>query len=193
MKHDPIARFCHLWEIAVQDTPLKQKSAVCISTINSEGFPEGRFVDLKEVSNSGFLFCSYLNSNKGNQISANSKVAMTVWWDHLGYQIRVVGNAKQAPLQIAERHWKNRSKDAQTATTCFKQSCPIDSEEKMKEQFENTKKELKGKHVPKPENWGGYIISPISIEVLTFKKSRLHLREFYKLENDTWSLTLLQP
>lgn len=193
MKYDPIAQFCDLWKVATQNSPLKQKNAVCISTLNSNGYPEGRFVDLKEVSHSGFLFCSYLNSNKGEQISANPKVAMTVWWDHIGCQIRILGNAKEAPRQTAERHWKNRSKDAQTTTSCFEQSRPIDSEGKMIIQFENTQKEFKDKNVPKPENWGGYIISPISIEILTFKESRLHLREFYKLENDIWYLTLLQP
>lgn len=82
---------------------------------------------------------------------------------------------------------------AQVTTTCFNQSYPIDSEEMMNKQFESTQKAFENKSVPIPENWGGYLISPISIEILRFKESRLHLREFYKLENNAWSLTLLQP
>lgn len=193
MTHDPISYFCDLWKTASINTPLKQKNAVCISTINNDGFPEGRFVDLKEVDNRGFVFCSYLDSNKGKQISANPKVAMTIWWDHIGLQVRVVGKANKISNQAADQYWNGRSRSAQITTTCFAQSQPIDSEEQITKRFKAAQKELESTNVPKPKTWGGYLISPLSIEILTFKESRLHLREYFKRDEENWNLTLLQP
>jgi len=193
MPHDPISHFHELWKTASKNTPLRQKNAVCVSTINSDGFPEGRFVDLKEVDNNGFVFCSYLDSNKGKHILKNPKASMTIWWDHVGLQVRVVGYAHQISKQSADKYWHGRSKSAQIATTCFAQSTPIDSEDQITKQFEEAMKEYESTSVPKPDAWGGYSISPSSIEILTFRENRLHLREFYKRQTDEWDLTLLQP
>ena len=57
--NNPIEKFNDLWQQALLDSPLQQKSAVCVSTINAEGFPESRFVDLKKVDEQGFVFCTY--------------------------------------------------------------------------------------------------------------------------------------
>lgn len=81
----PIEKFESWWQEALADSPLQQKSAVCVSTIDEYGFPAARFVDLKSVTEAGFVFCSYFDSAKGKQIARNAKTAMTVWWDHLGY------------------------------------------------------------------------------------------------------------
>lgn len=84
---NPISKFESWWQEALADSQLQQKSAVCVSTIDENGFPAGRFVDLKSVSDSGFIFCSYFDSVKGKHIAREPKTAMTVWWDHVGYQI----------------------------------------------------------------------------------------------------------
>ena len=82
---NPVSKFRNWWQKALYDSPLKQKSAVCVSTVNEDGFPVGRFVDLKSVGEDGFVFCTYLHSAKGKHIAHTPKVSMTVWWDHVGY------------------------------------------------------------------------------------------------------------
>jgi pyridoxamine 5'-phosphate oxidase len=190
---DPVDKFNNLWGQALLDTPLKQKSAVCVSTINADGFPESRFVDLKAASKCGLVFCTYLDSNKGNDIRRNSKVSLAIWWDHIGIQIRVVGEAQQISEEEAIKYWQTRSRDAQLTTMSFNQSKPLSSESELISKFDNIKEQMEGEIVPKPKNWGGYIIKPLSIEFLTFKESRLHLREQYKNTEGQWCKTLLQP
>ncbi len=103
---------------------MQQKNAVCVSTIDEMGFPSGRFVDLKSVNDSGFVFCTYIDSVKGKEILRNPKVAMTVWWDHVGYQVRVVGVAEPIDETEADSYWTSRSRSAQLTTTAFEQvSC----------------------------------------------------------------------
>ncbi|WP_223229869.1 pyridoxine 5'-phosphate oxidase C-terminal domain-containing protein [Pseudoalteromonas piscicida] len=47
--------------------------------------------------------------------------------------------------------------------------------------------------MPRPKNWGGYCINPISIEFLTFAKTRLHLRESFERNGGQWKKQWLQP
>jgi pyridoxamine 5'-phosphate oxidase len=190
---NPLEKFNLWWTEALLTSPLKQKNAVCISTIDSNGYPAGRFVDLKEVNQEGFIFCTHLNSAKGQHINENSKVAMTLWWDHVGYQVRVVGVAHVLEEGEAVTYWKTRSKDAQLATAAFEQSQPLMSEHDLESRVEAISNQHINSDIPKPDTWGGYCVKPRSIEFLTFRESRLHLRELYTINEKVWSKTLLQP
>jgi pyridoxamine 5'-phosphate oxidase len=190
---NPFEQFNLWWKNALADSPLKQKSAVCISTIDQHGFPSGRFVDLKEVNETGFIFCTYLDSAKGEHLKHNPKIAMTIWWDHVGYQIRVQGSATPINQDQALKYWKTRSKEAQLTTTAFQQSQTLDHEAELQTRIDRISQEYIHTEVPKPDAWGGYIIAPHSIEFLSFRESRLHLRELFTLSDDVWVKTLLQP
>lgn len=190
---NPINQFKAWWRDALLDSPLQQKSAVCVSTIDERGFPAARFVDLKSVCDQGFVFCTYFDSNKGQQISMNNKAAMTCWWDHVGYQVRIVGHAEAISDKEADNYWAKRSRSAQATTFAFEQSQPLESEERLEIVFEETLLELEDKPIPRPVNWGGYRIRPISIEFLTFRENRLHLRECYQHSDGSWLKQLLQP
>jgi len=50
-----------------------------------------------------------------------------------------------------------------------------------------------GAEISRPSNWGGFIVKPLSVEFLSFRQSRLHLRELYKQEDKMWVKRLLQP
>jgi len=190
---NPIIKFESWWKEALANSPLQQRSAVCVSTIDENGFPSGRFVDLKAVSDSGFVFCSYFDSAKGRHISREPKTAMTIWWDHVGYQIRVVGFTQVISDAEADSFWKSRSKSAQLTTTAFEQSEPLNSENDLTTRLEESSAQFADRPVPRPNNWGGYRIEPISIEFLTFRESRLHLRELFEIKDDGWVKQLLQP
>ena len=49
------------------------------------------------------------------------------------------------------------------------------------------------KEVPLPQHWGGYRLKPIRFEFWQGRKSRLHDRIQYNLENDTWEKIRLYP
>ncbi|MBO1257079.1 pyridoxal 5'-phosphate synthase [Alteromonas sp. 5E99-2] len=190
---NPIIKFESWWQEALVDCPLRQKSAVCVSTIDKDGFPSGRFVDLKSANEKGFVFCTYFDSVKGKHIAHNSKTAMTIWWDHVGYQIRVVGTAEVITDVEADVFWQTRSRSAQLTTTAFDQSEPLVAEDDLKTRLQDVSTSFAEQPIPRPNNWGGYCIKPVSIEFLTFKESRLHLRELFKCKDNGWFKQLLQP
>ncbi|RVU35436.1 pyridoxamine 5'-phosphate oxidase [Rheinheimera riviphila] len=190
---NPISKFKHWWQEALVESPLQQHSAVCISTIDEHGFPAGRFVDLKSVSDDGFVFCSYLDSAKGQQIAHNPKIAMTIWWDHVGYQVRVIGTAQLITTAQADGFWQSRSRSAQLVTTAFAQSAPLAAERDLVTKLQQASTGLADQAIARPDNWGGYCIKPVAIEFLTFRDSRLHLRELFKDQGEGWTKQLLQP
>lgn len=190
---NPIKKFESWWREALADSPLQQKSAVCVCTVDEHGFPAARFVDLKSVSEQGFVFCTYLNSAKGKHLAKNPKIAMTIWWDHVGYQIRVVGIAKLITDVEADNYWKTRNKSAQLTTTAFEQSAALISESDLSTLLQEITEQYADKKVPRPDSWGGYCIKPVSIEFLTFRESRLHLRELFEYSDNCWKQQLLQP
>ncbi|MCG7561411.1 MULTISPECIES: pyridoxal 5'-phosphate synthase [Pseudoalteromonas] len=190
---NPIEQFLSWWQQAKAQPNLKQCSAVCISTIDEQGFPSGRFVDLKAVSDAGFTFCTHLGSQKGQDLRRDPKVAMTAWWDALGYQVRVKGLATEISRADALRYWQSRSHDAQLTTLACQQSQPMSSLSDVTNELCTLSAEYQSQAVPLPDDWGGFVVHPLSIEFLTFKESRLHVRELYQHENNAWSKTLLQP
>ncbi|OBP14869.1 pyridoxamine 5'-phosphate oxidase [Rheinheimera sp. SA_1] len=190
---DPIVKFEGWWQQALVQSPLQQKNAVCVSTIDENGFPCGRFVDLKSVGTAGFVFCTYVDSAKGRHIQRDPRTAMTVWWDHVGYQVRVVGTATAITAADADRYWETRSRSAQLTTTAFQQSQPLAAEQELSSRLQEAADRFSAQQIPRPDQWGGFCIKPVAIEFLTFRESRLHLRELYKDLDGGWVKQLLQP
>ncbi len=189
----PLKQIEEWWSIAIEASPLNLKNAVCLSTIDEAGFPDSRFVDLKDVDLEGVIFCSSYDSKKGCDIKNNPKVGITAWWDHVGRQIRIIGHATKISKGEAIKYWETRNRSAQIATLSFNQSQILDNYELLEETFLVTESEHKTKPIPKPDNWGAYKVVPNSIEFLQFKQNRLHHREYFQFENGEWSRCLLQP
>lgn len=185
-------KFNDIWQAAKLNSPLNHKSAVCISTVDEDGFPQSRFVDLKAVDTSGFTFCSAYHSDKSRQLSANSKVSLVAWWDHTGHQVRVAGHAKQISNEQADTYWSTRSHEAKVATLAFKQSQPWREECSLTSHYNATISSTMPP-VKRPDSWGGYTIVPVSIEFLTFQNNRVHHREKYTQHDGKWLKAILQP
>lgn len=192
MDEELLDKIIKIWDEARADSPLTQKNAVCVSTIDSAGFPHSRFVDLKAVDQSGLIFCTSYDSAKGNHLKDNPKVSLLAWWDHIGYQIRVVGEAYRISDEQADKYWLTRSKDAQVATTCFKQSTYWNSEAPMESCFSAALAASKP-DIPRPSSWGGFTVVPNSIEILKFNTNRVHKREHYSWDGASWNMRLVQP
>jgi len=194
MSDDPLAKFHTWWDEVKRDAALKHPGAVCVSTVSADGEPSARFVDLKSADDQGFTFCTWFDSRKGKEIAQNPNVALTFWWEAKGYQVRVEGVAQRACEQQSESWWSTRSRDAQLTTLCFQQSQPLSGEDELAKKLRQAKEETAGQPIEKPERWGGVQVIPRTIEFLTFRDNRLHLRELYtRTEDRRWEKQLLQP
>src|SRR3954469_3580205 len=63
--------------------------AGCLGTVGTDGIPNARFIELKEVSADGFVFGTHLASRKANELAANPGASLTFWWVSVQRQVRI--------------------------------------------------------------------------------------------------------
>lgn len=190
---DPLELFRTWYSLARETSQLKHRGAVCLSTVDQDGFPDGRFVDLKAFSEAGFVFCTRSDSAKGHALAANARAALTFWWDHMERQVRVVGPVLRTSDAVADRYFEERPRDAQITTWASHQSTPLDSVEALEQRVREMQAEFGDSPIPRPDEWGGYRVVPDRMEFLTFKATRLHERLQFQRSGSTWCKRWLQP
>ncbi|NER13686.1 pyridoxamine 5'-phosphate oxidase [Leptobacterium flavescens] len=168
-------------------------SACCLSTVGEDGFPNSRFVSLKEICDEHFIICGPLNSRKGREILSSDKVALTFWWPATQKQIRIQGTVSLISEENASAYFKERSFSSQVVSHLCRQGEEISDYNSLEEEYSDACKKMEGKEMQKPENWGGFKISPLRIEFMEFKTSRLHYRVLFSREGEQWKKSILQP
>lgn len=190
---DPIALFRE-WhrEASSSGTPARP-DAMCLSTVAGNGTPHARFVDLKEVRDDGFVFCTNHGSPKAAHIDANPRVALTFWWDQVKRQVRVTGLATRITEAEAEAIFGRRSREAQLASWAFEQSAELPGDVLPEDLLNGAAERFAAGEVPRPPHWGGYVVTPDRIEFLDFEESRAHDRVLYERRGGQWTASELQP
>ena len=171
-------------------------NAICVSSVDTEGMPNGRYVLLKDVSENGFLFYTNLKSQKGKELFGSKKGALTWWSRAQNKSVRVQGSVKQISDEVANNYWSTRKEDAKISAILSKQSEEVTSRDQLEEEFTKLKVEYAGKEIPRPDHWSGVIISPQKIEFWEATDeytSRLHNRFVFELQNDQWVTKRLYP
>lgn len=191
---DPIALFRE-WRGAASAAPGAPSlpNATCLSTVDGDGTPHARFVDLKEVRDDGFVFCTSHVSPKSAHIEANPRVALTFWWDHAKRQVRVTGLATRIAETEADAMFRRRDHEAQLASWAFEQSAEVPGDTSLAELLNDAAERIGSGEVPKPPHWGGYLVTPDRIEFLDFEDSRAHRRVQYERRRGGWTASELQP
>jgi pyridoxamine 5'-phosphate oxidase len=191
MEHNPIEIFKQLFNEELKLSNAKIPSACCFSTNGLDGFPNARFVSLKDITDHCFIVTGSLTSRKGIEINHSEKVALTFWWTETEKQVRVQGIATKISNELADKYFFERNLDSQIVSIVSNQGAEIQKTEELVTAYENMETESKNKQLIRPNNWGGYLIEPIRIEFLEFKETRFHDRKLY--ENENWKVTKLQP
>ncbi len=172
---------------------LKLPAACCLSTIGLDGYPNARFVSLKEVTDGSFIITGPWGSRKGREIENSTTAALSFWWTATERQVRIQGDVSKISESQAELYFSQRNRDSQIVSTVFEQGKEVESIAHLQEYFEEQKRTLGSEEIKHPEHWGGINIKPIRIEFMEFKKSRLHERKLYTQAGEKWEMTILQP
>ncbi len=183
------------WFNEVKSTNSKSEvNAMTLSTIDSNGYPNARIVLLKFFSDEGFIFFTNYNSNKATSIESNNKVSISFFWEDFERQVIIKGHAKKTNEDISSNYFNSRPKGSQIgALVSERQSSVIPSKDFLVEKFNSLIQEFENKDIPRPENWGGFIVNPVEYEFWQGGENRLHDRIRYKLVNNLWKIDRLSP
>jgi pyridoxamine 5'-phosphate oxidase len=190
---DPIQQFLK-WYEDFNLTKAKDPNAFTLSTVNSDGQPSARILLLKGVDQGGFEFYTNYQSDKGQEIELNPKVALNFFWPDLERQIRIEGLAEKLSVVESTAYFKSRPRGSQLGAWVSPQSNIIDSREFLEKRVEEFSAKF-AEDVPKPPHWGGYRVMPSKIEFWQGRSSRLHDRFAYvpKDGGENWNIIRLAP
>ena len=190
---DPLAQF-KIWLAEAAANPvIVEANAMVLSTVDQWG-PASRTVLLKDVSDAGFSFFTNYESNKGRAIAARPEGALLFPWYAMERQVIVKGLASKVDRKFSEDYFSTRPWGSQIGAWASSQSQDLESREHLQARFDEfAEKYPEGSIVPTPPHWGGYLVTPISIEFWQGRYSRLHDRLIFTTSGDDWQLTRLHP
>lgn len=174
-------------------TKVRIPAACCLSTIGLDGFPNARFISLKEVIEETFVVIGPLTSRKGLEIERSNKVSLVFWWTETERQVRIQGEAARISDKLADKYFVARGVDARIVSTVSEQGKEIRDLNTLNKQYQETERLFKNKAIGRPSNWGGYSITPVRMEFMEFSATRFHDRKLYEVMNGKWIVKQIQP
>ncbi|WP_207762241.1 pyridoxamine 5'-phosphate oxidase [Leptospira harrisiae] len=189
---DPLKLFS-LWFSEAKEEGEAEPNAMSLATVDKTGQPSVRIVLLKGLIRDEFQFFTNYDSDKGQDIATNNLVALNFFWPKLERQIRIEGRATRISKEESETYFAVRPRESQIGAHTSNQSSVVPSREFLEEKFASLTKEWEGKKIQKPENWGGYSVSPTKIEFWQGRVGRLHDRISFERIESGWKRSRLSP
>ena len=179
------------WLNEVKD--LHDYNAMVVSSVDASGQPHSRVVLLRGVNEGGLKFYTNYTSNKGLELEQNNKVALNFFWPTVERQVRVEGELQKLSEAESDAYFNSRPRESQIGAWVSPQSSIIESREVLNERFREFTNKFEGQSVPRPSNWGGYLILPNYFEFWQGRPNRLHDRLTYSLVEGNWSIGRMAP
>ena len=190
LAYDPLVQFRKWFQEAI-NCEISYPNAATLSTVDKDHFPQSRVILIKEVNDQGIVFFTNYESAKAQQLSANNKAGLNIFWKELDRQIRVTGRVSKISAMESQAYFYSRPRESQISAIASPQSKSISKEELVKE-IERIKKKYPDK-LPMPKNWGGFILRPIKMEFWQGRPNRLHDRFLYEPSSGGHKITRLAP
>lgn len=191
---DPINLF-HRWFYEVEEFgSIEEVNAMTVATIGLDGFPRARVVLLKKFNEEGFIFYTNYDSEKGKAIEANPHICLSFFWHSMERQVIIKGIAEKTTPSVSDGYFDTRPDGSKLGAIVSLQSQIIPSRDFLEEKLKELENQFKQKEIPRPMNWGGFLVRPQEVEFWQGRPNRLHDRIRYQLQSDySWKIDRLAP
>ncbi len=190
---NPFTQFSRWFEEAKQSQPLHPE-AMTVASVGSDGRVSARVCLLKDFNEHGFTFYTNYHSMKGEQISANPRVALCFYWPVMERQVRIEGVVVKVAEEESDEYFAIRPRGSQLGAWASDQSHVISGRAGLDARVHELEEAYRDRPVPRPPHWGGYRVIPVWIEFWQGRMDRLHDRFSYKLrEPKDWIIDRLSP
>jgi len=182
------------WLAAAEKTEPNDPNAVAVASVGADGMPSVRMVLLKGFDERGFVFYTNLGSQKGRELLAHPKAALCFHWKTLKRQVRVEGEVALVSDVEADAYFASRARDSRIGAWASKQSQPMQGRFELEQRVAKYALKFNIGHIPRPEFWSGFRVTPAKIEFWKDKPFRLHERQvFVRNASGDWNTSVLFP
>jgi pyridoxamine 5'-phosphate oxidase len=189
---NPIAQFQRWLTDAIAEK-LVDPNAMSLATATPSGETTLRTVLLKGYGDDGFVFFTNLESTKAQQIGLNPHVSLLFPWLVLERQVIINGTAARISMADVTRYFLSRPRESRIAAWVSPQSRVINARRILEAKFEEMLAKFGKGEVPLPSFWGGFRVTPRTIEFWQGGHNRLHDRFLYSRAGDGWKIERLAP
>ena len=193
---DPFKAFAD-WLLEAHEYPMIiEANAMVLSTLGVDSMISTRTVLLKDISEGGFTFFTNYESRKAHAMESNEQVSLLFPWYAMERQVAIQGLVAKVSQEESHDYFATRPWGSQIGAWASHQSAPLASREELEQRYAGAaQKWPEGSVVPCPPFWGGYRVTPLSIEFWQGRYSRLHDRLRYDRANTTadWELNRYYP
>jgi pyridoxamine 5'-phosphate oxidase len=190
---DPLEQFSK-WMADVQAAGLPEPTAMVLATVSGRGWPRARTVLLKGYGPDGFRFYTNRTSRKGTDLAEVPRACLLFPWHAIHRQVIIEGTVSELPAGQSEAYFRTRARASQLAAWASRQSSVIASRDELDQRYaEMEQRWPDGSPVPLPEFWGGYLVTPRTIEFWQGRVNRMHDRFRYRRDAGRWVTERLAP
>ncbi len=190
---DPLRQVA-VWLDAARQAGEPMPEAMSMATATPDGRPSVRLVVLRRLD-SGLVFFTDDESDKAADLNANPRAAAVLHWLRPAHrQVRVTGPVERVSSGDADQYWAHRPPGARWVELASHQSRVVASRAALERRVAAW-----ARHVPdearlrRPRRWGGFRITPESVEFWEEAADRVHDRLRFHRQPAGWRVDRLSP
>lgn len=188
---DPIVQFRAWFDEAVADG-VREPDAMTVATADDAAAPSARTVSLRGIDERGFAFYTNYRSPKARDLEQNPRAAVVFHWREVERQVRAVGTVARLSREESLAYWRNRPVGSRLSALISPQSEVVADRSELEAAYEAAAARY-GDDPPLPDSWGGYVVTPVVVELWEGRPNRLHDRVQYRRGDGAWIRERLAP
>jgi pyridoxamine 5'-phosphate oxidase len=193
---DPVSQWNN-WYAQAEQAGCVEPNAMVISTTGLDGIPDSRYVLARGVTAAGFTFYTNYGSSKSAQLVGSPGVSALFTWLQLHRQMKIRGTVSKVSAADSDAYFASRPRASQLGAWASPQSQVLADRAELDAHVEAVARRFEDVDViPRPDNWGGWLISVVEAEVWQGRPSRLHDRFRYRrwpAASAEWVIERLAP
>jgi pyridoxamine 5'-phosphate oxidase len=172
---------------------LTEPNAMVLATAGSDGHPASRTVLAKGISAAGVVFYTNFDSAKSRALIENPWASVTFPWYPLQRQIHLRGPVGRVDDETTQAYWRTRPRGSQLGAWASPQSSVIAGRSGIEQHQAELDERWADQEIPVPPHWGGWRLSPETVEFWQGRVARMHDRLRYRRTDDGWAVERLAP
>lgn len=172
-----------------------EPDAMNVASADPDGRVHSRMVLLKTLDERGLTFFTHYASDKGAQLEANPRIAMCLYWKQLdpAAQVRIEGRAEKLPTAESDAYFATRERLSQLGAWASLQSQTLAARGALDARIAEFDRKFADRDVPRPAEWGGYLVVPEMVEFWYAGEHRWNERHRWEFAEGAWRKRMLYP